>query len=264
MAIFDADGDGRLDLYFATCNTFPLEHAPNGAEPALQEPRRRPVQDVTDASGLGFAGFCHGIIAGDIDNDGDPDVFLCNYGPNVLYLNEGDGTFRDISHDAGIDTAGTGPRAGPLLDYDNDGDLDIYVANYGDWNIPGCTTVCGDDGTIPLLLLPWDDQDRQAFLYRNNGDRTFTDVTDAGRTSAATTATGFGVVAADLNGDGRVDLYVANDMNPNFLFLNQGDGTFEDVTETSGAAFDERGHGPVRHGRRCRGLSTATASPSCS
>ena len=90
---------------------------------------------MTEASGLGFAGYCHGIIAGDIDNDGDQDVFLCNYGPNALFLNSGDGTFQDISKAAGID----GPNwstGGAFLDYDNDGDLDLYVANYGDWKLP--------------------------------------------------------------------------------------------------------------------------------
>ena len=91
-------------------------------------------QDVTEASGLGFRGFCHGIIVGDIDNDGDQDVFLCNYGPNVLYLNNGNGTFKDISKAAGID-APNWSSGGALLDYDNDGDLDIYVANYGRWEL---------------------------------------------------------------------------------------------------------------------------------
>ena len=193
---------------------------------------------MTEASGLGFAGFCHGIIAGDIDNDGDPDVFLCNYGPNALYLNNGDGTFRDISHAAGIDRPNWS-SGGAMLDYDNDGDLDIYVANYGDWQYPRDAHRCGNE-RIPLFCSPWDIRTVKHILYRNNGDRTFTDVTDQaglGRSDGH----GFGVVAADFNGDGRVDLYVANDLNPNFLFLNRGDGTFEDATETSGAAFDERG-----------------------
>ena len=90
---------------------------------------------MTEASGLGLRGFCHGIVVGDIDNDGDPDVFLCNYGPNVLYLNNGDGTFRDISKSAGIDRPDWS-SGGAFLDYDNDGDLDLYVANYGDWKLP--------------------------------------------------------------------------------------------------------------------------------
>ncbi len=239
VAMFDYDGDGRLDLYFATCTSLPAgrrrRRRSNRLYKNLGGGRFR---DATAASGLGFAGFCHGIIAGDIDNDGDADVFLCNYGPNALYLNQGDGTFRDISHSAGIDRPNWS-SGGAMLDYDGDGDLDIYVANYGDWQYPRDAHRCGND-TIPLFCSPFDVRTVKHILYRNNGDGTFTDVTDragVGRTDGH----GFGVVAADLNGDGRIDLYVANDMNPNFLFLNRGDGTFEDATETSGAAFDERG-----------------------
>jgi hypothetical protein len=238
VAIFDYDGDGRLDLYFATCTALPLGTARNGPNRLYKNLGDNTFQDVTESSGLGFRGFCHGIIAGDIDNDGDPDVFLCNYGANVLYLNHGDGTFRDISHSAGIDRPNWS-SGGAMLDYDNDGDLDIYVANYGDWVYPRDAHRCGNEA-IPLFCSPWEIRTVKHILYRNNGDGTFTDVTDRaglGRSDGH----GFGVVAADLNGDGRVDLYVANDLNPNFLFLNRGDGTFEDATETSGAAFDDRG-----------------------
>ena len=238
VAMFDFDGDGRTDLYFATCTELPLgttRHGPNRLYKNLGDGTFR---DVTESSGLGFRGFCHGIIVGDIDNDGDPDVFLCNYGPNALYLNDGAGTFRDISHAAGIDRPNWS-SGGAMLDYDNDGDLDIYVANYGDWIYPRDAHRCGNDA-IPLFCSPWEIRTTKHMLYRNNGDGTFTDVTDEAGVGRAD-GHGFGVVAADFNGDGQVDLYVANDLNPNFLFLNRGDGTFEDVTENSGAAFDERG-----------------------
>src|SRR6185437_7423092 len=128
---------------------------------------------------------------------------------------------------------------GAMLDYDDDGDLDIYVANYGDWDYPRDEHRCGTE-RVPLFCSPWEVRTTRHFLYRNNGDGTFTDVAESagvGRSDGH----GFGVVASDLNGDGRVDLYVANDLNPNFLFLNRGDGTFADATETSGAAFDDRG-----------------------
>ena len=238
VAMFDYDGDGLLDLYFATCTTLPLSTPPRPNNRLYKNNGDGTFRDTTAAAGLGFAGFCHGIIAGDIDNDGDADVFLCNFGPNALYLNQGDGTFRDISHHAGIDLP-SWSSGGAMLDYDNDGDLDIYVANYGEWRYPRDAHHCGSD-RVPVFCSPWDVRTVKHFLYRNNGDDTFTDVTDRagiGRSDGH----GFGVVAADFNGDGRVDLYVANDMNPNFLFLNKGDGTFEDATETSGAAFDERG-----------------------
>jgi enediyne biosynthesis protein E4 len=237
-AMFDYDGDGRLDLYFATFNPFPPGSAAQGTNKLYRNLGGGRFVDATAASSLGFAGYCHGIVAGDIDNDGDVDVFLCNYGPNVLYLNDGDGTFRDISSAAGVDSP-SWSSGGALLDYDGDGDLDLYVANYGDWQYPRDAHRCGNDA-IPLFCSPFEIRTTRHFLYRNNGDRTFTDVTvraGVGRGDGH----GFGVVAADLNGDGLVDLYVANDMNPNFLFLNKGDGMFEDATEASGAAFDERG-----------------------
>jgi hypothetical protein len=238
VAILDYDGDGRLDLYFATCTLLPLGTRRSGPNRLYKNLGGGRFRDVTEPSGLVFAGFCHGIIAGDIDNDGDVDVFLCNYGPNALFLNSGNGTFRDISHPAGIDAPGWS-SGGAMLDYDNDGDLDIYVANYGQWTYPDDAGHRGPDWA-PLYNSPETVRTVKHRLFRNNGNLTFTDVTDSaglGRSDGH----GFGVVAADLNGDGRVDLYVANDMNPNFLYLNRGDGTFEDATETSGAAFDAQG-----------------------
>jgi hypothetical protein len=239
VAMFDYDGDGRVDLYFATCNPLPSGPARPASNRLYRNLGGGKFRDATESARLGFAGFCHGIIAGDIDNDGDADVFLCNYGPNAIYLNNGDGTYKDISHFAGIDKPNWS-SGGAMLDFDNDGDLDIYVANYGKWEYPRDAHHCGSD-RIPVFCSPWDIRTVKHILFRNNGDRTFSDVTDlagVGRCDGH----GFGVVAADLNGDGRTDLYVANDMNPNFLFLNKGDGTFDDATETSGAAFDERGH----------------------
>jgi enediyne biosynthesis protein E4 len=240
VAMFDYDGDGKLDLYFATGTLLPLGTAGKGPNRLYKNMGENTFRDVTGASGLGFAGYCHGIVVGDIDNDGDQDVFLCNYGPNVLYENNGDGTFRDISHAAGVDRP-SWSSGGAFLDYDADGDLDLYVANYGVWTYPQDDAFCGNrEKNIRLYCSPHSIRTIKHILYRNNGDRTFTDVTDAAGVGRAD-GHGFGVVAADLNGDGRVDLYVANDLNPNFLFLNKGDGTFEDATESSGAAYDEKG-----------------------
>jgi hypothetical protein len=238
VAIFDYDSDGKLDLYFATATLLPLGTAKNGPNRLFKNLGGNKFQDVTASAGVAFAGFCHGIVVGDIDNDDDPDVFLCNYGANVLYLNNGDGTFRDISKSAGIDRPNWS-TGGAFLDYDNDGDLDLYVTNYGQWKMPDDVQVCGRGNVrtycIPTLIKP-----ARHILYRNNGNLTFTDVTEAAGV-ARTDGRGFGVVAADLSGDGRIDLYVANDMCPNFVFLNRGDGTFDDVTESSGAGYDAHG-----------------------
>jgi len=238
VAIFDYDNDGKLDIYFATGTLLPLGTAQKGSNRLYKNLGGNRFRDMTEASGLGFTGYCHGIVVGDIDNDGDQDVFLCNYGVNVLFLNNGDGSFKDISQDAGIGGSNWS-TGGAFLDYDNDGDLDLYVTNYGQWKIPDDVQVCGK-GDVRTYCIPTSIKPARHILYRNNGNLTFTEVTEASGV-ARTDGRGFGVVAADLNGDGRIDLYVANDMCPNFVFLNRGDGTFKDVTESSGAGYDAHG-----------------------
>ncbi len=265
VAIFDYDGDGRMDLYFATATLLPLGTAVKGPNRLYRNLGGGKFQDVTEKSGLGFRGFCHGIIAGDIDNDGDQDVFLCNYGRDVLYLNNGDGTFKDISKEAGVDSP-TWSSSGAMLDYDNDGFLDIYVSNYGEWVYPDDANHVGDnEKKVWLYSSPRTIRHTRHHLYHNNKNRTFTDVyskvitiekeVEVEENGSKITRKmrvpspraekgdghGFGVVAADLNDDGLIDLYVANDMNPNYLFLNRGDGTFDDVSEISGAAYDVNG-----------------------
>jgi hypothetical protein len=239
-AIFDYDNDGKLDLYFASGTLLPLGSQATGRNRLYRNEGNEKFRDVTEASGLGFAGYCHGIVVGDIDNDGDQDVFLCNYGPNALFLNNGNGTFRNISASAGIDRPNW-TSSGAFLDYDRDGDLDLYLANYGDWKLPGDDIFCGDKAKgARVYCQPKWIRPTKHILYRNNGDCTFTDVTDAARIGR-NDGHGFGVVAADVNDDGLIDLYVANDRDPNFLFLNRGDGTFEDATMTSGAGLSESG-----------------------
>jgi hypothetical protein len=241
VAVFDYDGDGKLDLYFATGNTLPLAEAPSAFNRLYKNLGGWKFRDETERSGLGFRGYCHGITVGDIDNDGDPDVFLSNYGGDALYVNNGDGTFREAGRAAGIFRTGTWSSSAAFIDHDGDGDLDLYVSRYGDWAYPRDDQFCGDEKRRlrrycpPATLTPV-----RHTLFRNNGDRTFTDITDQaglGRSDGH----GFAAVAADLDGDGKTDLYVANDRDPHFLYLNNGDGTFRDVSEDSGAAYDIEG-----------------------
>ena len=260
VAILDANGDGRMDLYFATCCLLPLGTAQSGPNRLYLNNGDGTFSDATESSGLGFRGFCHGIVASDLDNDGDTDVFLACYGPNHLYRNNGDGTFTDVSAKAGIenmdrtvvdrvtDSSGQSVEhertlinwasGGSVIDHDGDGDLDLYVAIHGDWRLPEDDHYCGfEERGIRLYCSPRQIRTVKHVFFRNDGDLHFTDVTDEaglGRSDGH----GFGVVTADLNADRLPDLYVANDQNPNFLFLNNGDGTFTDATETSGAAFD--------------------------
>ncbi len=260
VAVFDYDNDGRLDIYFATATLLPLGTAEKGPNRLFKNLGNGHFQDMTEASGLGYRGFCHGIIAGDIDNDGDQDVFLCVYGSNVLYLNNGNGTFKDISKSAGVD-APNWSSGGAMLDYDNDGYLDIYVTNYGIWKYPDDHQRVGDpQKKVWLYSSPRTIKTTRHLFYHNNRNLTFTNVLDKVFTTEeevddpATKAKtkkrvpkprddghGFGVVAADVNDDGLIDIYVANDMNPNFLYLNRGDGTFDDATDSSSAAYDVNG-----------------------
>lgn len=133
VAIFDYDGDGKLDLYFATGNRLPLESSPAASNQLYRNLGEGKFCNMTTRAGLGFRGYCHGITVGDIDNDGDPDVFLSNYGGDALYVNNGNGTFREIGQAAGILRTGTWSSSAAFLDYDSDGDLDLYVSRYGDW-----------------------------------------------------------------------------------------------------------------------------------
>jgi len=239
-ALFDADGDGDLDAYF-TNGSGHLRG--EDSEPDIARVNRFFVQDsegrftdATDASGLGDDGYGMGIAIGDIDNDGDLDVYLTNYGPDRLYRNRGDGTFVDVSRAAGVGDDGWGCSAA-FVDYDRDGWLDLYVTRYVAFDPDkkcfeqaGRRDYCGPKEYPPVPDL----------LLHNEGDGTFRDVsTESG--IASVTAAGLGVVAEDLNCDGWPDLYVANDAYANHLWINQRDGTFTDEALVRGAAFNLNG-----------------------
>ncbi len=235
VALLDYDGDGDLDLYLVNGGLVTADRPPPVNRLYRQEADGTFV-DVTAESGLGDPGNGMGVAVGDIDNDGHVDVYVTNYGPDALYRNRGDGTFTDITLAAGIDVPGWSCSAA-FVDYDRDGFLDLYVTQYVDFDpsrrcfsAAGKPEFCG-----PKVFPPVPD-----VLLRNNGDGTFTDVSVA-TGIADRAAAGLGVVCEDFNDDGWVDLYVANDAYPNFLWINGTDGGFREMAVSLGAAYNLHG-----------------------
>ena len=192
---------------------------------------------MTTEAGVGDTGYGLGCCVGDYNNDGFSDLYVTNYGANVLYRNNGDGTFTDVTKHAGV--GGNRLSSGcAFLDYDADGDLDLYVVNYVQFRTdtnPECTR-----HSVPVYCTPEALSGAADRLYRNNGDGTFTDVTrKAGIT--APPGKGLGVVCGDVDNDGDVDIFVANDTTPNFLYRNNGDSTFTEDALFAGVALSEEG-----------------------
>ena len=236
---FDYDADGLVDLY-----------AVNGRYlPGISEPEEAPdleltnhlfrnidgarFADVTVAAAVGDTGYGMACIAGDYDNDGATDLYVTNYGANALYHNDGKGAFADVTAVAGVgDTLwGVGTT---FLDYDNDGDLDLFVGNYLEFDPEYRLYYAADKFPGPLSYPGQPD-----VLYRNNGEGSFTIVSAAA--GVLNDGRAMGVVAADYDLDGHIDLFVANDAMGNYLYHNRGDGTFEDVALYSGVAFSASG-----------------------
>ena len=243
-AFADYNNDGHIDLYIVN-NPGPLHAEVTEASPGNVLYRNNgdgTFTDVTAEAGVGDRGYGMGCIFGDYDNDGDLDLYVTNYEQNVLYRNSGDGTFTDVTAEAGVgDTRwGTGAAFG---DYDNDGDLDLYVPNYIDHDLDKLAEaqkVSMQYGqSVPRILNPHSFEPQDNVLYRNNGDGTFTDVTaELGVESRG--GRSLQAIFTDFDLDGDLELYVANDLSPNFLYRNNGDGTFTDVSDASWAA-DFRG-----------------------
>ncbi len=256
-ALFDCDNDGDLDLYLVQGRmlgegkTLADARFPPKPGQVLQgrlyrndlaagpdgHPQVRLV-DVTQASGLRADGYGMGVATGDYDNDGHTDLFLTNLGGNMLWHNNGDGTFANVTAKAGVGESRLAISSA-FLDFDRDGWLDLYVAEYVDFttanNKPCHAPSSARDYCSPKVYEPLPDR-----LYRNKGDGTFTDVSATSRI-AQSKGTGLGVVAADFNGDDWPDIYVANDGMANFLWINQKDGTFRDDGLISGTAVNSAG-----------------------
>lgn len=242
-ALFDFDGDGDLDIYLVNGKRNALKSA-DGHKAVNHLFRQDPggaFVDVTQRSGLGDGGFGMGVALGDIDNDGLLDVYVTNYGRDALYLNRGDGRFENITERAGV-IVDRWSCSATFFDYNLDGFLDLFVTQYFDYDpLVPCYSNAGVLGyCTPKAGPPLSDR-----LFRNNGNGTFTDVSDASGIASARGA-GLGVVSDDFNNDGWPDLYVANDAYDNHLWINQGDGTFQNDGLIMGLAYNM--HGAVEAG----------------
>lgn len=243
-AFFDADNDGDLDIYLVNSGYWPGSAAAAQKHAALyQNNGDGTFTDITAAAGVGNRGnYGQGVACADYDNDGDTELYVTNFGQDVLYRNNGDGTFTDITAHAGISDAAWSSSA-CFLDYDRDGHLDLFVVSYLHYSLDAAYRPCGENATRtychPSLFEGAPDR-----LYRNNGDGTFTDVSQeagVGNIGGMFHGKGLGVVSADFNNDGAPDLYVANDDTRNDFFYNNGDGTFSEISLLAGCAYSFNG-----------------------
>ena len=241
-ALFDLDNDGFLDLYLVQSGSLSADGEGSSRASGNRLYRNRgngTFEDVTEASGAGLHGYGMGVTAGDFDNDGFTDLYVTSYGANVLLRNDGHGHFVDVTAKAGVASTGWSTSAA-FIDYDGDGALDLFVARYLDWR-PSAEVECFSLTGVPDYCSPASyDLPSASTLFHNNGDGTFTDVTARAGIGAAV-GNGLGVVAGDFDGDGRIDIFVANDRTPNHLWKNAGGGRFVESALTLGTALDQDG-----------------------
>jgi hypothetical protein len=237
-AVLDFDGDGRADILLVNSMDWPGHRDGPSRSALYRNLGGGRFRDVTAESGLTAELYGMGVAGGDYDNDGDLDLFLTALGPDRLYRNDGKGKFTDVTQEAGVGHPGYGTSA-TWADTDHDGDLDLFVVNYVQWS-EKTDIYCSLDGRNKSYCTPESYGGERCVLYRNDGNGRFTDVSRESGV-AGPVAKGLGVVAFDYDDDGRIDIAVANDTQPNFLFRNKGDGTFAEVGALTGVAFSEDG-----------------------
>ena len=247
VAFYDYDHDGWLDVFVP--NGWRLDGFPQGGEPSnrlYRNNRDGTFTDVTEEAGLVRFGWANSVCVGDFDNDGNDDLFVTYWGQNVLYRNNGDGTFSDVTADAGLggfpDRWNTGAT---FIDYDRDGHLDLFVANYVEADLdrlplPGQGNNCEWKG-VPVFCGPRGMRGTRNYLYRNNGDGTFSDVSEEAGIHSPSGYYGMTSIVTDVDEDGWPDIYVACDSTPSILYRNNRDGTFTDIAVESGVAYSEDG-----------------------
>ncbi len=237
VGLLDYDNDGWLDVYVVQGGKFPPgPDAPNSGDRLFRNSGNGTFEDVTQRSGISSLpqGYGHGVAVGDIDNDGHPDLFLTRWQSYALIRNRGDGTFEDITDKAGLGGARDWPTSAAFADLDGDGDVDLYVCHYIDWDSKHPRTCWAKDRSVFTFCGPIECPSKPDHLFRNDGGR-FVDIsTESGINDR--TGEGLGVVANDFDGDGRIDLFVANDHSAKFLFLNRGGLRFEEVGHDAGVA----------------------------